>query len=244
MDTENEIYNFMKELNKKAAQKLIKVYKKNKRSITLPIIFPIYQKTDEKRVSEQEFRFAMAYLFKSKKYSFSIETPTKKTYNFKDKNSDNKRSAQTDMTIYNGDKKAIINIEFKAGNPEQKNFSKDFEKLIKEDVEMAAWCHIFKTTNDGTWKSVFSKFKTAFDDAFKETSNENKVKPIYFSFLVLEEEIFYWKVLNESNELKDFNEYTNFFQGIKKEEDLTKNHWKKLKFNNSKNILEEVTVSL
>ena len=210
-EDDNKIYKFMKELNMIAAQELIKAY--NGISSDIPIKFPIYHNEEnegKKRVSEQELRFAMAYMFnsnkielKDKEYFFSIETPTLGKYKFSkkevsdpDSKKQQQRSAQTDMTLYEK-KEPIINIEFKANNPKQESFDKDIEKLLSENIHIGAWCHILESANNGTCKSLLGKLGK-FEIAFNNVSNQNKLdqiksKPIYFSFLVLNKGTYYSK---------------------------------------------------
>lgn len=253
----NDIYDFMKELNLKAAQELIKAY--NDIPSDIPIKFPKYYNGKNKgktRVSEQELRFAMAYLFNNnivklsnEDYSFSIETPTENEYSFSknkggsDSNNkgQGKRSAQTDMTLYEGGKPKI-NIEFKANSPKQENLDKDIEKLLREN-NRGAWCHILESANDRTWKRLLGKSTKSgkpnqpgkFENAFNKVI-KIKSKPIYFSFLVLNDNgkgAFYRKVLEYNGGAKDsvFN--------IKSEQDMVNNGWEKWEFND-KNELEKV----
>lgn len=250
----NGIYDFMKELNKKAAEELIKVYRNEKLIKTyndkpsiVPIKFPKYYNGKSKgqtRVSEQELRFAMACLFdtvkgENKDYSFSIETPTENNYSFsKNKeglDSDNKkqrkRSAQTDMTLYEKGK-SKINIEFKANN-QNSSFDKDIEKLLREN-NIGAWCHILRNADDRTWKSLLGKsgkFKNAFNKVIKKY--KIKQKPLYFSFLVLEKGTFYWKEYNKGNK--------DFFLNIESEQDMVNNNsWEKWEFSETSQELERV----
>ena len=120
------------------------------------------KKSKTNRISEQELRFIFveqfnAYIENKKADSpeltnlyYSVETPTNKRYIFsKDKDDpevveDSKEgvSARTDLSIYEYEKenekevgiflkKALI--EFKAHDPEQKNYRKDLCKLINEN---------------------------------------------------------------------------------------------------------------
>jgi len=207
----SNIYDFVKELNVKAAEELIKAYNdnnnNNNNNACIPLIFPKYQNDDQKpqRVSEQELRFAMANMFNKElessnlKCHFSVETPTKKTYRFSGKK---ETTAQTDMTVYDD---IQINIEFKANNPEYKSFCKDIEKLLREDVKYGMWCHILKNADNGTWNSLFDKFKESFKSVIDNPKYNVEKKTIYFSFLVLDKKEFYRK------ELKDISKYNDFF---------------------------------
>lgn len=101
------------------------------------IIFP--QKRNEPvRISEQELRFIFVEQL-NKEISngwdvfYSVETPTKDTYRFKDiepQIDPNGQSASFDLVIHDKDYKRIALIEFKANNSSEHEHIKDFVKLL------------------------------------------------------------------------------------------------------------------
>ena len=110
------------------------------------LIFP-YSNNDDERHSEQELRqIFLRNVDEEKTYFYSIETPTEYGYRFKDpknlKVDENHKkgehqAAWFDVSLYNkpykDNDKASNHIEFKYGNPDQKNaICKDFLKLISE----------------------------------------------------------------------------------------------------------------
>ena len=165
--TSVQIYNFLLELNKKAAKELIDIYFEDEKKQTF-LRFPMLQnnksivlnaqKSKEKRISEQELRFVMVDLFKSYNpltFSYAIEVPTFGNYSFKGTNS---RSASIDLALYDDNNYQVLNIELKAHNADQKAINKDIEKLTME-TPLGAWCHIFKNENKDTIKKDFGKNK-------------------------------------------------------------------------------------
>jgi hypothetical protein len=177
---ETEVFDFLFDLNIRAASELINILKEQSDSCHL--IFPKKRNENNpsketKRISEQELRFAMTSLFIPKKNvveKFAVEVPTEKTYNFN--GSGNKRSASTDLAFYCGNVK-IINIELKANQPIHSAVKKDIEKLLTEN-ELGAWCHIFENEDAGTVKNILEKINSALRSY---PSN----KSLYFSFLIL-----------------------------------------------------------
>jgi hypothetical protein len=177
---EKNVFDFLLDLNKRAASELINIH--NEQSDSWHLIFP--KKRDKnnpsketKRISEQELRFAITSLFIPKKNvvdKFAVEVPTEKTYNFS--GSGNKRSASTDLAFY-CDKDKVINIELKATNADTKAIYKDIQKLSTEEI-LGAWCHIFENEDAGTVKNILEKINSALRSY---PSN----KSLYFSFLIL-----------------------------------------------------------
>ena len=130
-----------------------------------------------RRLSEQEARFAMAVLLSNEpSRSFSVETPTLKTYAFTGKT---EMSAQTDLTIFRvssgGEFERDINVEFKAHQPDQSSVDKDFEKLLREPVD-GIWFHVLENSDRGTLPTLFAKFKAAAKNRQgKALSSEHKI---------------------------------------------------------------------
>lgn len=134
------------------------------------LVFPHYS-NGETRISEQELRFVFVEQFN--KYCeeeklnlyYSVETPTELKYLFKDKSKprpDEKgQSAMVDLAIHNEKSERIALIEFKALNPDEFCYKKDFCKLTTE------WEHnnslstffvmILKSSDSGTEDSIKQK---------------------------------------------------------------------------------------
>jgi hypothetical protein len=139
------------------------------------IIFPQYfvgNHTGHRRVSEQEARFLFTReLEKQKDFYYSIEAPTKKAFRFSVNGqiinpniAPTGQSASIDVCIYNNKYTRQHLIEFKALNPNQESFNKDFLKLFcDEDNLQNYFVHIIETYDKGTIDSLLKKYKTAFD---------------------------------------------------------------------------------
>ena len=112
------------------------------------LIFPHYSKNyrdGETRISEQELRFVFveqfnAYCAKNNlNWYYSVETPTEHKYVFGDKNNPHKakegekgQSAMVDLCIHDEKLERIALVEFKALNPDEFCYEKDFCKLKAE----------------------------------------------------------------------------------------------------------------
>ena len=108
------------------------------------LIFPCYRDGGNERRSEQELRqIFLRNVEEDKTYFYSIETPTKYGYRFKDsKNLEVDKShkkgehqaARFDVSLYNNKYELLNHIEFKYGNPKKKTpICKDFLKLAIEN---------------------------------------------------------------------------------------------------------------
>ncbi|WP_415374223.1 hypothetical protein [Patiriisocius sp. Uisw_017] len=177
MDT-NTLNDYLLKLVQESSKELLKIYfnKPDDRKTLLRI--PEYR-SGEKRISEQELRFTLTNLhgqFQHPELYFSVETPTENNYVF-DENAKGNRSASSDLSFYHKEDK-VMNIEFKAHNPEQPSIDKDIEKLTKENFN-GAWVHLIDGEDKGTIKRLFEKFKKAFEGF--PTSE----KPISFHILIL-----------------------------------------------------------
>lgn len=148
------------------------------------ILFPKYSeqyRNGETRISEQELRFIFVEQFN--KYCqdklwnvyYSVETPTEEKYVFsKDKEKIGPRkvkgkeadgqSAMIDLSIHNDKFERIALIEFKALNPDESAFVKDFCKLSNEPSCFTFFVMIVKSYNEGTIKSIHKKIKTKGTD--------------------------------------------------------------------------------
>jgi hypothetical protein len=160
------------------------------------------------RISEQELRFVMVRLFSPKETfnQYSVETPTSKLYNFKDEGDDcKKRSASIDLSLYK-DFEKVLNIEFKSLNPEKKSYSKDIQKIVRENC-LGAWCHLLHKYDNGTFNNIISN---KLNPAIKEITGKvrERSQDILFTFIVLEKKEFFWVVLEKGDEnLPDIKEW-------------------------------------
>lgn len=198
------------------------VYNSCDDDVTTRIIFP-KKRDNEHRISEQEFRFSFLEHFlrdAPDNWYYSVETPTEEKYSFgKDdtmplmivtesengnedsKNKNKGESASIDFTIHdkNQNFERICLIEFKALNPNVKNFAKDFLKLNSEPSPnnncIRYFCLLLKSANKGTYDSIRDKifltgeFSKKWDSDIKSKEREAckcKVPNIKFCAYLLE----------------------------------------------------------
>src|SRR5579871_3181569 len=130
------------------------------------LIYPEYT-SHNRRVSEQEARFAYAEVLTSSPYYYSVETPTEERYMF---TGNTEISARSDMSLYllleNGLTK-VANVELKAGNPRPTHIAKDVEKLVREGTRGGPvhgnWFHVLPAADHATVTVLLNKFHRAFD---------------------------------------------------------------------------------
>lgn len=144
------------------------------------IIFPKYSgryRNGETRISEQELRFIFVEQFN--KYCennswnayYSVETPTEEKYVFSKEHikvvpykADGKektgQSAMIDLSIHNDKFDRIALIEFKALNPEESAFAKDFCKLSNEPTCLTFFIMIVKSHDNGTITNIHKKIES------------------------------------------------------------------------------------
>ena len=144
------------------------------------IVFPRYStlyRDGETRISEQELRFAFVEQFnknndvKEHNLFYSVETPTELKYSFKDKTNPkpdaNGQSAMVDLAIHNENYERIALIEFKALNPDEFCYKKDFCKLTAErenDERLTTFfVMILKNSDKGTEINVKKKMSAKHD---------------------------------------------------------------------------------
>ncbi len=142
------------------------------------LVFPHYR-GNETRISEQELRFVFVEQFNKycKEHNvdwyYSVETPTELKYNFTDKNNphdddENGQSAMVDLAIHDENFKRIALIEFKALNPDEFCYKKDFCKLSVEgnnDKSLSTFfVQILKSSNNGTRNSIQGKISSKSED--------------------------------------------------------------------------------
>ena len=153
------------------------------------LIFPCYRDGNERR-SEQELRqIFLRNVEEDKTYFYSIETPTKYGYRFKDsKNLEVDKShkkgehqaARFDVSLYNNKYELLNHIEFKYGNPKKKGpICKDFLKLAKEvkltNEKKSFFVHYLNIEKENAWES--SKFQKLFENYSKSVDEiENKIE--------------------------------------------------------------------
>lgn len=142
------------------------------------LIFPKYSKTyrnAEIRLSEQELRFIFVEQFneycreKKLHWYYSVETPTENRYLFKEqkkpKRDEGGRSGEFDLTIHDEYFKRIALIEFKALNPNESCFTKDFLKLREEGKEILTYFIMYiKSYRSATIAQLNDKIFKATDD--------------------------------------------------------------------------------
>ena len=137
------------------------------------LIFPRYSKKYRggvRRISEQELRFLFIEQFI--KYCqnpethwdvyYSVETPTEYKYKFSGeitplKTEDGRgHSAMVDVCIHDKNGKRICLIEFKAGNPEEFCYVKDFVKLNAEEG-LSFFVQLLESQNKGTMENIINE---------------------------------------------------------------------------------------
>jgi hypothetical protein len=143
------------------------------------------------RVSEQESKVLVTQWLRGEGYTYSVETPTAKTYRQKGQTP---QSALTDVTIYRRDgtgKKRRLNIELKAHQPAWQSFRKDLEKLIREDVP-GLWFHTLISADQRSWDAIEKKIRKSFTDLEKREDCVAAFKDgrgsVHFWFCVLKTE--------------------------------------------------------
>lgn len=141
------------------------------------LCFPKYS-SGKIRVSEQEFRFAFVESFidyvitHNLDWRYAVEVPTEDNYYFSGesgpeiaKEGERGRSASFDLLICDGVKSPLCIIEFKAENPEQSCYSKDYLKLMNKREGRAETLRYFiqlvKSHDDGTILSIEEKTSEA-----------------------------------------------------------------------------------
>ena len=149
-----------------------------------------------------------------KTYFYSIETPTEYGYRFTnteipkikdpndtdDNDKDNYKSARFDVSLYskNNEDELLSHIEFKYGNPAQKNgICKDFLKLVSEvkftNEKKNFFVHYLSVKEESGWKSrsfpsLFKKYREAVDDIIKSNliSEEDLSKVTVYLLCIFE----------------------------------------------------------
>lgn len=138
------------------------------------------------RVSEQEARFIFSNQLNNSTFLFSVETLTQRGYQQKGKT---KTGARTDLTIYSGTGKRILNVEFKAVTISTRAktkfpISKDIQKMLHEENN-GLWFHILESVNNSTINELFGTFKESILEYIKKSPDAIKNKNIIFHICVL-----------------------------------------------------------
>ena len=158
-------------------------------------VFPHYStlyRNGEIRISEQELRFAFVEQFnknndvKRHNLFYSVETPTELKYSFKDKMNPKPdadgQSAMVDLAIHNEKYERIALIEFKALNPDEFCYKKDFCKLTAEwenDKRLTTFfVMILKSSDKRTEQNVNNKISAKHDHTHFRCYDLSKGKDI------------------------------------------------------------------
>ena len=219
------------------------------------LIFPHSNNGNERR-SEQELRqIFLRNVEEDKTYFYSVETPTKYAYCFKNSENpivkeehekgDNHKSARFDVSLYNKDYKVndnILNhIEFKYGNPDQQNaICKDFLKLVSE-VDLTKekknfFVHYLCVEDKNSWeltsfKSIFRKYRKSVDYIENLLKNQIDLKNVFVYLLCFFETSKSGSTYHFSlNDLKNYTVGTTY-------SDLTDKSWLNEKIFNTENYI-------
>ena len=154
-------------INKAVLKELFKSEDNYEQLLYLRSIFT-KKRGSERIIREPELRFAYCdFLNKQKRIYFKIEAPTDEDYKFTGKG---RRKALTDLSLFEGNNR-VLNIEFKEGQAPQKQFDKDIEKLMSENVD-GLFFHLIHNKNKRTLKTLINKFNFALESYWKK---EHKV---------------------------------------------------------------------
>jgi len=129
------------------------------------LIYPSCGSKD-RRVSEQEARFAFAELLTTSPYYYSVETPTDEKHR---RTGTRTRSAMSDMSLYlpaDSGLRKVVNVELKGRNPAPDDVAWDVKKIVLErrdgtDV-CGNWFGLLESAKWATFRSLFGKFRNAF----------------------------------------------------------------------------------
>jgi hypothetical protein len=184
---------------KRIAEELVKCYNGN-----TYLRFPQYRdKTDSKRISEQESKFFFSNVLNEQKLSFSVEVPILQSHAF---TGITPRSALHDMVVYKKDEESFEwVIELKSGQP--KEIKKDFIKMIKSECN-CVWFHTLKNSDKRTLSALGNKFEKAWKEVASEIKKEEEYE-WHFAIVVLEQKQLYRTVLTAKKDEK-FPTYTKW----------------------------------
>ena len=152
------------------------------------LIFPVYsgRRDGALRISEQEARFAFTESIATTSYFYSVETPTRQGYQL---TGSKPMSAQTDITLYDGKRRRILNVEFKAkglSTSARSSFTieKDIQKLLREPVP-GMWFHILEAVDNSTILKLFDVIAKALFDITNNFQSDIQETRIIFHCCVL-----------------------------------------------------------
>ena len=111
------------------------------------------------RPREQESKAILTQCLEAEEHYYSVETPTRKTYQ---QSGARELSARTDVTIYGSARRdgRVCNVELKAGKPKTESFRKDFEKLLREGLP-GLWFHTLTSATAADWVTLEAKVRDA-----------------------------------------------------------------------------------
>jgi len=139
------------------------------------VMFP--QKGKERRVSEQEARFAFVAALLTDNaadpLAFAAEVPTKLSYRFAHRGTGLKaQRALTDLALYRPDHEApALAVEFKSGgrsgkSAKDESIKKDIAKVLAEEPDVL-WFHVLRSVNSATLQGLLH----TLDEAVSLLSN-------------------------------------------------------------------------
>jgi hypothetical protein len=143
------------------------------------LVFPTQREKESARISEQEMRFLFVkQLEKQNEFVYAVEAPTAKKYKFSGDGAPkidevNGQSGNVDICLYDklNISRLVSQIEFKALNPKQDSYSKDFLKLMCDEAGLTNYfVHIIKNSDNGTFSNIERKYKIAAECAPEQFS--------------------------------------------------------------------------
>jgi hypothetical protein len=180
---------------------------------------------DGKRVSEQEARFLFVHKLEQDTNAqclYSVEAPTKELYQFKGVEAPiigQGQSGSIDVCLYNLNGNREHLIEFKALNPEQKAYSKDFLKLICDEGGLTNYfVQVIENTDSGTIPNIEGKYKAAIANAYVQAQAQipplKQSNLVIFLYVMKTEEIIKYKVDGNGYEVdgngKEITKYSHW----------------------------------
>lgn len=156
------------------------------------IITPHYREKEDRektiRCSEQELKQIFLNLIENDKtFYYSVETPSKHLYRFKDKahptvlfdeqeETEKHQSAMIDVSLYNSsnvEEDLLSHIEFKYGQCKIFPIQKDFLKLICESNSKKRnyFVHYLNPSDSGSKEAIFKKYEQAVEGIKKTNKN-------------------------------------------------------------------------
>ena len=146
---------------------------------------------DDIRVSEQEARLAFLEALRKTTFLFSVETPTTERYRFSSSGPGDKRSAQSDLSIYDTNGNRICDVEFKSKgiSPDAKDSSqilKDIQKLLCESRH-GLWFHLLKAVDNPTIPKLLEVLAEEIKKIVNKQDNLDTSSWLFVHICVLEQ---------------------------------------------------------